>query len=429
MKLLKIVFIIIFSGFNVVAQHPLSLNDAIVRALENNYGMRIVSENQRIAEIRNNWGTAGRYPYINLSAGDENSVNLNENENVVTNRFSAGANLNWTLFDGFSVRINKQRFEELEQLSKQNTAIMVEGTIQSVILAYFAVLLEKEKLEAYREVMQLSEDRFRQAEERQQFGTYVTYDVLQAQNAYLSDRSGFLLQEVRWKNAIRDMNYLMAEKENTAWELTSDFVAAPVDYNLEDLKSQLFENNKILQNQYVNQRLLENAVAAAKSAFSPSLDFRGGVTGTAVRSNYTERSESWNNSATFYGNFTLSFNLFSGGNRKRALQIAQIEEETGLVEIDEIKHDLSNSLANLFEFYLVRRELLTVAEENLTAARLNLQISREKFESGAINSFNFRDVQNIFLDASLLELEAIYNFIDTQTALLRMAGIIVQEYE
>jgi len=94
-----------------------------------------------------------------------------------------------------------------------------------------------------------------------------------------------------------------------------------------------------------------------------------------------------------------------------------------------MEHDLTNSLANLYEFYLVRKELLTVAEENLAAARLNLQISREKFESGAINSFNFRDVQNIFLDASLLELEAIYNFIDTQTALLRMAGVIVQEYE
>lgn len=429
MRSIKIVFIVIFSGFNVYAQQPLSLNDAIVRALENNYSIRIVLENQRIAEIRNNWGTAGRYPYVSLSVGDENSVNLNENENFATNRFSAGANLNWTLFDGYSVRINKQRFEELEQLSKQNTAIMVEGTIQSVILAYYAVLLEKEKLEAYREVMQLSEDRFRQAEERQQFGTFVTYDVLQAQNAYLSDRSGFLLQEVRWKNAIRDLKYLMAEKENTSWELTSEFVTVPVDYNLEDLKSQLFENNKILQNQYVNQRLLENAVAAAKSTFSPSLDFRGGVTGTALRNNYTERGESWNNSATFYGNFTLSFNLFSGGNRKRALQIAQIEEETGLVQIDEIKHDLTNSLANLYEFYLVRRELLTVAEENLTAARLNLQISREKFESGAINSFNFRDVQNIFLDASLRELEAIYNFIDTQTALLRMTGVIIQEYE
>ncbi|HKL34118.1 MAG TPA: TolC family protein [Tangfeifania sp.] len=429
MKTLNILFLFILTGFTLQAQQPLSLADAIERALENNYSIEVARNDQQVAEIQNHWGTAGRYPYISLSAGDDNSFNVNENENFVTNRFSAGASLNWTLFDGYAVRISKQRFEELEQLSKQNTAIMVEGTIQSVVLAYYAVLLEKETLEVFSEVMALSEDRFRQAEQRQELGTFVTYDVLQAQNAYLSDRSSYLIQEVAYKNALRDLNYLMAEKENVPWELTTEFTAEPVDYTLQSLKDQLFENNKSLQNQYVNQRLLENAVASAKSTFSPTLDFRGGITGSSTRTDFAERGENWSNAANFYGNFTLSFNLFSGGNRKRALQIAQIDEETGMIEIGDMEHDLSNRMANLYEFYLVRMELLDVAEENLDAARLNLQISREKFEAGAINSFNYRDVQLIYTSAARRQLEAIYNFIDTHTALLRMTGTIVQEYE
>jgi outer membrane protein len=429
MKTIHILILFIFTGFSLGAQEKLTLTDAVSRALENNYSMRIVRSNQRVAEIQNNWGSAGRYPYIDLSVEDDNSYNLNENEDVVTNRFSAGASIRWTLFDGYIVRINKQRFEELEQLSKQNTAIMVESTIQSVILAYYLVLLEKEKLDVYGGAMQLSEDRFRQAEDRKELGTFGTYDVLQAQNAYLSDRSDWLLQEVAYKNALRDLNYLMAEEENISWELTGAFVADPVDYALQDLRTQLFENNKSLQNQYINQRLLENAVAAAKSDFSPTLGFQGGVRGSSVRDNYSDRGEKWANSANFYGNFTLSFNLFSGGKRKRAMQIARIEEETGLVETDEMQHDLTNSLANLYEFYLVRKELLKVAGENLEAAELNLEISRDKFESGAINSFNFRDVQNIYLNAAQRKLEAIYNFIDTHTALLRMTGTIIQEYE
>ena len=429
MKTLKLIFLIALAGFSLQAQNPLTLNEAIAKALENNYNINIIQNEERIAEIRNNWGTAGRYPYINLSLGDDNNYNINESENYVTNRFSAGANINWTLFDGFLVQINKQRYEELENLSENNTAIVVESTIQAVILAYYSVLLEKEKLQVFEDVMNLSEDRFRQAEERREFGTFVTYDVLQAQNAYLSDRSGYLLQEVNYKNALRDLNYLMAEETGVSYNLVDSFQAVPVDYSLDNLRAQLFENNKVLQNQYVNQRLLENAYAAAKSAFYPSLDFRGGVTGTSVRNNYADREASWMNSANIYGNFTLSFNLYSGGNRKRAVEIAKIDEQTGLVEIDEMEHDLTNSLANLYEFYLVRMELLDVASENLGAARLNLQISREKFEAGAINSFNYRDVQNIYLNAALRELEAIYNFIDTHTALLRMTGVIIQEYE
>jgi outer membrane protein TolC len=429
MNKIQLIFFLVVAGFCTKAQQPLTLTDAITKALENNYGIVMVKKDQQIAEIRNNWGNAGRYPYINLSLSDDNSYNINETENFANNRFSAGASLSWTLFDGFSVRINKQRFEELEQLSKQNTAIMVEGTIQSVILAYYDVLLQNEKLKNWEEIMQLSSDRYKQAEERKAFGTYVTYDVLQAKNAYLTDRSGYLLQEVNYKNSMRDLNFLMAEQNDMVYSLTDSFSAIPVDYKLADLQAQMIENNKGLQNQYVNQRLLENAVAAAKSNFYPTFDFRGGVTGTANRNNFADRGESWGNSANFYGNFTLSYNLYSGGNRKRAVDIAAIEESIGLVEIDEMKHELNNSLSNLYEFYLLRQELLTLAFENLEAAKLNLQLSKERFEAGTINSFNYRDVQVSYITIAQRQLEAVYNFINAQTALLRMTGTIIQEYE
>ncbi len=428
MKILNI-FILLFIGFVSQAQQNLSLTDAISKALENNYDIIIAKGNQQIAETSNNWGTAGRYPYINLSLGDDNSFNMTENDNYVSNRFSGGAAVSWTLFDGFSVRISKTRLEELEQMSRNNTAIMVEGTIQSVILAYYDVLLQEKSLETYREVLALSEDRFRLAEDKKAYGAAVTYDVLQAQNAYLSDRAGYLLQEVAFKNSKRNLAYLMAEKEAVDYQLTENFEAIPVDYTIANLEAQMIENNKSLQNQYVNQRLLENGILAAKSNFSPAIDFRGGVSGTSARNRIAENDATWNNSANLYGNFTLSWNLFSGGNRKRAVQIAEIDKSLGDIQIEDMHHDLNNRLANLYEFYLVQKELLTVAKENLQAAELNLQISKEKFESGAINSFNYRDVQNIYLNAAQGELRAIYAFIDAHTSLLRLAGVIVQQYE
>lgn len=429
MKQTLLIVLWLFSGMALYAGQPLSLTDAIAKALENNYEIIMVKQEQKVSEITNNWGTAGRYPYISLSLGDDNSYNLNKTENFGTNRFSAGMALNWTLFDGFSVKINKARFEELENLSKQNTAIMVEGTIQAVILAYYDVLLQEAKLKNYEEVMLLSEDRYRQAESRKEYGTAVTYNVLQAQNAYLSDRAAYLTQEVALKNAKRNLNFLMAEKEPVDYTLTEKFEALPYEYSLPDLQAQMLENNKSLQNQYIKLRLLENAIAGARSNYLPTLDFRGGATGTATRSNFATRDASWANTANLNGNFTLSYNLFSGGNRKRAVQIAEIDRETGLVKIDEMKHDLNNKLANLFEFYMVQKELLSVAAENVEAARLNLQISREKFEAGAINSFNFRDVQIIYLNAVQRQLESIYDFIDVHTSLLRLAGTIIQEYE
>jgi outer membrane protein len=429
MKVIKTLIILLLSAGIAQAQQPLSLTDAITKALENNYGIIIAKGNEQIAGIQNNWGTAGRYPYINLSAADNNSYNLAEGDNNVNNRFSGGAGLNWTLFDGFSVRISKTRLEELENFSKNNTATLVEGTIQSVILAYYDVLLQKEQMATVEVVMDLSNDRYEQAQQRKEYGSAVTYDVLQAQNAYLEDRANYLLQEVAYKNSKRNLAYLMAEKESIDYELTEEFEPVLEDYALADLQAQMTANNKTLQSQYINLRLLENEIAAAKSAYSPSLDFAGGINGNAIRNKYENADASWSKNASLYGNFTLSWNLFSGGNRKRAVQIAEIDRQLADVETEDIQHDLNNQMANLFEFYEVRKELLVLARENIEAARLNLQISREKFESGAINSFNFRDVQQIYLNASQGELRAIYNFIDAQTSLLRLAGVSVQDYE
>jgi outer membrane protein TolC len=429
MKTIKILLILLVSVLCVKAQEPLTLTGAIEQALENNYDIIIAKENQKIAGINNNWGTAGRYPYINLSLGDNNSYAVNDGDNMSSVRLTGGASVNWTIFDGFSVRINKNRLEELENLSKNNTALMVEGTIQSVILAYYDVLLQKEKLATYLEVMSLSKDRYEQAEQRKEYGSAVTYDVLQAQNAYLSDRAGYLLQEVAYKNSKRNLSYLLAEQDAVDYNLTESFEAAAEDYVVAELQVQMIENNKSLKNQYVNQQLLENAIVSAKSNFSPSLSFAGGVTGTRLGNKVEDMDINWANSANLYGNLTLSWNLFSGGNRKRAVQIAEIDKSVGDIELLEMQHDLDNRLANLFEFYQVRKELLIVAKENLEAAKLNLQISQDKFDVGAINSFNFRDVQQIYLQAAQGELQAIYNFIDAQTSLLRLAGVIVQEYE
>ena len=418
--------VITLSGFG---QQTLSLDDAICIALGNNYDIEIFKQNEQIASINNSWGAAGRYPYVNLSLESRNNINENQTEDYKQQQYVGNASVNWTLFDGFSVRINKQRLEELEKLSEQNTGIMIESTIQSVVMAYYSVLLEKEKLSAYQEVMNLSEDLYKRMLARQDFGTAVTYDVLQTQNAFLADKSAFLIQEVACKNALRNLNYLMAVTDNPDYQFTGKLSAIPVEYTFDELSGQMIANNKSLKNQYLNQNLLKHQAALARSNFYPSVSFSGGITGTRTGTDYETRTISWGNTANFYGNLTLSFNLFSGGNRKRALQIAEIDQEIGKVELNQMTHELNNQLANIFEYYLVRKELLNVAAENLSTAKLNLKISREKFESGAINSFNFRDVQNLYLSAAIHELEAIYNFIDTHTSLLRMTGSIIQQYQ
>jgi outer membrane protein TolC len=87
-----------------------------------------------------------------------------------------------------------------------------------------------------------------------------------------------------------------------------------------------------------------------------------------------------------------------------------------------LKQTLENLLVNQYELYQIRKQLLDVAQVNLESAILNLELATGKYRNGTISSFNYRDVQLIYLNAASKKLNAIYDLIDSRTELLRLTG-------
>lgn len=412
----------------------LSLSDAINIALEQNYQIRISDEQIKIAQNNNSQAAAGRYPSINFTAvqtnvfdNSESLTNPDTRNKLFMNGISPAISAEWTIFDGFRVNITKKNLDALEEYSEGNSALVVENTVQSIILAYYNVLLQKEKLVVLGEVKDLSRDRYRYEETRKQFGTAVSFDVLQANDAYLSDSVNYLQQELNLQNASLLLKLLMALDESIVFKLTDHFIVATNSYNLDTLKSRMFANNRVLMNQYINQRILENSSELAKSRIYPGLYFGAGADYSNNRLKYEGQSASSAYSFGYYANFTLNFNIYNGGATKRAIQNAFINEDIGLITISEVRKTLSNQLITQYDLYEIRKKLLAAANASQESTGLNLRIAEEKFKAGTINSFNFRDIQLRYINASIRRLEAIFNMIDTETELLRLTGGIVSE--
>jgi len=401
-------------------QDPLSLSGALEQALANNYGLIISRADLQVAEINNNWGTAGRYPTIGFDASDNNNYELNNS--VYTNRLSAGVGLNWVLFDGFRVNISKTRLENFEDLTSGRLAVQVESTIQDIILAYYSVLLQKEQLSVFETVMELSNDRYQYELKKKSLGGSVTYNVLQAQNVYLTDKANYMNQEMLVRNSIRNLNYMMGVESAQTWDFTEAFVPDTSIFALNDLLEKMKADNQALKNQYTNLLLREDETALQQSAYYPSVSIGAGMDYGHTWA-YSDGSQTTNNaSLTPYGNVRLSFDIYSAGVRRRGVEIARINEEVAKVEISQMEHALTNELFNLFDFHEVRLELLNVANENMAAAELNMSISEDKYRSGVINSFNYRDIQLIYLNASLRRLQSVYNLIGSKAGLTRITG-------
>lgn len=408
----------------------LSLQNAIDSALQNNYGIIIQQINTEIAEEQNSWGTTGALPNISFVGGASDTRGFNEADQNVTTRMNASVDLNWTIFRGFSARISKEKLDELEHLSEGNLSIIVENTLISVISNYYQALLNREYIRIGGELTELSEDRYTYEEEKAKLGTSGTYNLLQAKNAFLEDQSDLLSAEASYRASVRQLNYLMAVNLDQEYELTEAFEAGEEQFALGILEERMMSNNYTLQNQYLNLKMAEMDVRQAKSGYYPTLSVgaSGGYGSTeSVYDTNTQLNSSisnWNTNLSV----SLSYTIYNGGVRKQGLQVARLQEQITGVQTREMQQEMKMTLRQELDFYEVRQEQLELAVENLEAARLNMELSRDRYLNGSINSFNYRDVQQIYMNASVQYQNAIFSVIASYNAILRITGGIIDEF-
>jgi outer membrane protein len=460
MKRYFIISAIIFFAYSVSAQETLSLSDAIQIGLQQNYGILIEEQNVNIAENNNNWGEAGRWPTITLNANQNNGITDNvEVANpfqlkgqIVSNSLVPSVNLNWMLFDGHRSTMNKRRFDQLQAETEGNASIVIANTLQSIILGYYRAVLEKERLDEFQNQLKLSRDKFNYVQIKSDLGSAVSTEVLLEEGNYLTDSINFINQGLVLRNAVRDLNVLLAEEDMTKSYSFSDSLNISNDeYRIEDLQSKMLDSNVDLRKQYITQSLLRTNTSLSKANQYPSLTLNAGFSENRGRSDLSNTSigeaqrDSLNrnpnaifvpnyqnslNSVTdnYFANFTLSFTLFNGGKVKRAIRNSLISERIGELRVDQLETSLNRDLVVALDQYNIRRQLYSINDRREQSAQINLELSKDKFRNGSINSFDYRDVQNNYLSSSILKLQAAYNLINSKVELMRLTGGLVKEY-
>lgn len=420
-------FLFLLVSLQSFGQTELSLQKAIEISLANNYSINIQRKQVDIKSTQNTWGNAGALPNISLAGSVVDNFSFADGDHSETQTLNTGLQLDWTLFRGFSAVIQKDKLEEYQRLSEGNMSIVVENTIVNVSLAYYQVLLNQKKVESTKQIMELSNDRYELEKKKKELGTSVTYDLLQAQNSYLQDKSNYLQQQANFNNSVRQLNYMMASELDLTYDFTEDFVADTNTYILGDLLNNVMQDNRQLQNQYMNLQLARLDIKSAKANYYPIINLSANSGYAWNKVDYsvaqmpTQETAGWTTGASL----SLSYNIFDGGRRKQTQEIAALSEEISMIEVEDMKQDLENQLLQEYELYLVRIEMMNLAEENLKAAELNLKLSKEKFENGSINSFNYRDVQLLYLNSANNYYSSVYSLIQSHQALLRLSGGIV----
>jgi outer membrane protein len=431
----------IFSS-NLFAQDSLSLMNAIEEGLQKNFSIQIEKLNYEIEKNNNAWGATGRYPTINLNLGQNNARTFRKptfpnqpSGTTTTNNFTSQLDIAWILFNGFKVNINKNRLDELQRLSEGNVSIVIENTIQNIILGYNLAILERSRLDVLKKVLKLSKERYDLVKLRRQVGSAITFDVLLEENAYLTDSSNFLNQQNNFKNAIRNLNVVMNETLDKNYILTDSLTAIADNYTLEDLKSKMESSNSNLRNQFINQSLLRYNLNLVQSDRLPifSVNAGGNTSNDRLygpqRDNPSVFNDTYGRVQSGYVNFSLRFNIFNGGEIRRNIQNARVQERVGELTTSQLKQTLFNDLLQLNDLFVLRKNLVNLAKANIKAAELNVSLANERYKNGYLSSIDYRILQINYQNTALTYLEALYNTIETHTDLLRITGGIIAEYQ
>ncbi|HEY5824823.1 MAG TPA: TolC family protein, partial [Cyclobacteriaceae bacterium] len=422
--------------------------------------------NIETATNNNNWGQAGALPSINLIGSSNNSAVQRKPANPfaiagrnISDNVLGQVDVQFVLFDGFYIRLSKQRLDQLQRLSYGNAAFVMESVVQSIILGYYQAVMERERLQVFEVTKQLSKQRYDYVKLRKQLGSAITFDVLQEQNNYLTDSSNVLRQQIFLKNSLRNLNLLLSESINKPYQLVDSLIHENQSYEYEDLKNKMVSSNTNLQNQFVNQELLRNNTRIQQSNMSPSLIFNFGATGsldwlnarfrpvengTVVKNTVgyvnddpsqpvintqfaPEYQTQSGNSYGGYGNLSLRFTLFNGGQIKRSIENAQIQEKIGLLNTDQLKLSLENDLLANYDLYNLRQQLVAISQTKIQAAELNLSLANERYKNGALSAIDLRIVQENYRNAAVENFLAIYSSIESRVALIRLTGGLIDK--
>ncbi|ANQ50921.2 TolC family protein [Flammeovirga sp. MY04] len=441
MKKIHLLSWFLLYAFSVKSQERLSLKQAIEFALIHNYDLQIAHQDILQKHQQNTWGNAGRAPQISLSNSNRGLQQVNQpatpfslegqNNNLT---IDASVDLRWVVFNGNKVGWQKKQLNTLENLAIISYQINAENTIESVMQQYYKVVVEKEKLILLQKVCQFSKLRVHQFQKGIELGENTYFELTREQSNWYTDSLLVLQQELNLSKAFTLLNQIIGQNlVSKKYHLTDTLDIHFMSLDEHTIKSKtLFFNSKLKE---AKEQLVKNTIETeiSKTERQPQILFESGY----------QRNLNWlkadypiidggvatqTNKGHLYGGYIgvmLSLPLFNGGQINRKIQSSKIKQYQAQLGIDKQQLLLESNINQLMDEYYYHQQRLLVLQQAKTVTEDNLNLSAQQLDLGAINIFDYRQVQNATLSASINYLDAQYQMICSQINILKISGEIL----
>ena len=422
-------------AIGIQAQPPVyTLKDCLEQGLLNNYSLRITRNEERVSRNNATLANAGYLPTLDLAAGysgtlnstdtkDRASGNTTSQNNAFDQTIDAGLDLNWTIFDGFSVWTNYKQLQLLKEQGELQTRLAIEDYVASLTAEYYNYIQEDIRLKNFRYAMSLSRERMRIVEVRYHIGNFSRLDYLQAKVDFNADSAQYMKQrEVLNSSRIR-LNELMANENMVEWVGIRDTaIDVNPDLRYEELWQATLATNASL---LIADKSTEVAQADYKKVMSRDypyvrLNAGYGYTLNRYELSATKKRDNWGLNA----GITVGFNLFDG-KRRMQKRNAELAIEYAELERENLRLSLKADLSDLWQAYKNNWQVVLMERQNLVAAEENYEYANLRYMKGDLSGFEMREAQQSLLDAEERLLVAEYDTKMCEISLLQLSGKVL----
>lgn len=416
--------LLVLLSLQVGAQEVLTKKEALQIALENNYGVKIATNNVEVAKNNSSIYNSRYLPTVTTNAGANYSNNNQEIESqsgqitkingAETKSYNASINVNYTIFDGLGRQYNYKQLKETYNLSELQAKQAIEDMYLQLFNGYFQIARLSENTKNLQKTLEISKQRLKRAEYQYEYGQTTKLELLNAQVDVNNDSINLINSKQQFSNSQRNLNIVMGLEKHSDFtvETDVDFIALMA---LDDLLSKAKDNNVLLKQNETNIAISKFNIKASKAVFLPTVGLSSSY-GWNKSINPATSFFAGSNSTGLNAGLNLSWNLFDGGNTKVRVANAKIALENQEILQQQQEDIVENTTKNTFELYKNKLFILEAQKQNEVTSQNNFDRTQERYKLGQVTSIEFRQAQinllntqtalnNAKYDAKLVELE------------------------
>lgn len=416
--------LLVLVTFQVSAQEILTKKEALQIALENNYGVKIATNNTEVAKNNSSIYNSRHLPTVTTNAGasysnqnqeiESQTGNITKVNGAETKSFNASINVNYTIFDGLGRRYNYKQLKESYNLSELQARETIEDMYLQLFNSYFQIARLSETTKNLQKTLNISKQRLKRAEYQYDYGQTTKLELLNAQVDVNNDSINLINANQQFSNSKRNLNIVLGIQKNDNYDVETDVVFNSL-FSYDELIIKAKENNVLLKQNQSNIAISEFNIQVNKAGFLPTINLSSSY-GWNKNINPSTSFTAETNSLGLNAGINLSWNIFDGGSSKTRVANAKIALDNQQIVQQQQLDLIENDVKNTFELYQNNLFVLEAQKQNETTSQNNFDRTQERYKLGQVSSIEFRQAQinllntqnavnNAQYDAKLIELE------------------------